>query len=77
MMKDFQIIWTAVIIAVFSIAAVIFVAFSLRQMLRKAKVYIGEQTNPSATEELRKTDKKSRLGSKMNKVMEIFFGKYV
>ena len=75
MMEDFHIIWIAVIIAVFALAAAIFLALSLRQMLRKAKVYIGEQTNPSAAEKLRKTDKKTQLGSKMNRAMETFFGK--
>ena len=74
-MQDFYVIWTAVIISVSALTAVTFVGLSLKQMLRKAKVYIGEQTNPGATEKLRKTDNKSKLGSKMNRVMETVFGR--
>ena len=60
-------------VAVFVTVAIIFLAVSVKQKLRKAKVYIGEQTNPNMAAKLA-TDKKSRLGSKLNAAMEAIFG---
>ena len=74
-MDDFRCIWLAVVVSVFALAAILFLVISVKQRLRKAKVYIGERTNPRAAQKLRAIDKKSSLGSKMNSAMEAVFGK--